>query len=128
MSSRMTIAEYRSITQGKKPEKYNNKRVTCDGILFQSIAEKDYYLHLKQLKAMKVVSYFLMQVPFLLPGGVKYRLDFLVFYTDGKVDHVDVKGSVTKEFKIKKRQVEDLYPVKINCVKKKGNYFVEMTV
>lgn len=101
--------------------KYKNKRCQHDGINFQSIAEGDYYLMLKLLVKLGNVTHFLRQVPFDLPGGVKYRLDFLVFRADGTVQYIDVKGKKTAEFKMKKKLVEALYPVVIQCMKKTGN-------
>jgi hypothetical protein len=59
-----------------------------------------------------------MQVPFHLPGGVKYVCDFMVLYKDGLIDFVDVKGFETAEFKMKKKLVESLYGVEITVIKK----------
>jgi hypothetical protein len=58
----------------------------------------------------------LRQVPCDLPGNVKYRVDFLEFYPDGSVRFVDVKGMETPSFIMKKKQVEALYPVRIETV------------
>jgi len=54
-----------------------------------------------------------MQVPIQLPGGVKYLVDFMIIYPDGKVEYIDVKGVKTSVYIIKKKQVEALYPIKI---------------
>ena len=101
--------------------KYKNKRCEIDGIKFQSLAEGNYYSMLKLL-AGKEIKYFLRQVPFDLPGGIKYRVDFQVFRNDGTTQFIDVKGVQTAEFRLKKKMVEALYPVKIVCMKKTGNY------
>ncbi len=96
-----------------KPGKYRNVPVLIDGIRFASKEEGKYYLYLKNDKN---VHHFLRQTPFHLPGGVRYYLDFLVFYGDGapfRMVHVDVKGIETPVFKIKKRQVEEIYRIKI---------------
>ncbi|MCZ5495909.1 DUF1064 domain-containing protein [Escherichia coli] len=53
-------------------------------------------------KAGRVVT-FLMQVPFHLPGGVVYKLDFMVFYDDGTIDCVDTKGVRTDVYIMKKK-------------------------
>jgi len=63
------------------------------------------------------VLFFLRQVPFHLPGNTKYVVDFVEFHADGTVHFVDVKGFETQAFRMKKRQVEDLYPVTIELVK-----------
>ncbi len=41
----------------------------------------------------------------------------MIFYADGRVRVVDVKGVETETFKLKKRQVEEIYPVEIEIVK-----------
>lgn len=94
--------------------KYGNHPTTVDGIRFDSKKEADYYKQLKIRRDAGEVSHFLMQVPIALPGNTKYVLDFLVFYTDGSdPEYVDVKGRQTETFRLKKRQVEALYPFKI---------------
>lgn len=98
------------------PSKYGNQRVRLDGITFDSKKEANYYLELKVRQRAGEVVMFLQQVPFHLPGGTKYVADFLVFLATGEVEVVDVKGAKTDVYKIKKRQVEDLYPVEISEV------------
>lgn len=97
--------------------KYRNQPVIVDGIRFDSKAEARYYSQLKIRKLAGDIKFFLRQVPFDLPGGVKYRLDFMVFENDDTVRCVDVKGTQTQMFKLKKKQVESLYPVEIELVK-----------
>ena len=86
---------------------------TVDGILFDSKKEAQYYRTLQMAKKGGAIDFFLRQVPFDLPGGVKYRLDFLVFWNDGRVTFEDVKGCRTEMYRLKKKQVESLYPVEI---------------
>jgi len=93
--------------------KYHAKPTTCDGIRFASKKEAAFYEQLKLRQKAGDVVMFLRQVPFDLPGGVKYRADFLVFYNDGSCAVIDVKGHRTSEYKAKKRMVEALYPVTI---------------
>lgn len=97
--------------------KFHAVRCQADDYNFSSKAERAYYYNLKILEKAGEVLFFLMQVPFHLPGKTKYVCDFQVFYADGTVDFVDVKGVETEVFKIKKRQVEEIYPVKISVVK-----------
>lgn len=92
-----------------KPAKRKEKR-------FDSQAEARYYDRLVIEQDNGRVDFFLRQVPFDLPGGVKYRADFMVFYSDGAVKIIDVKGVETAGFKLKKKQVEELYPVEIEIV------------
>ena len=95
------------------PSKFHAVICEADGIKFSSKKERRRYLELMALQHSGDVKYFLMQVPFRLPGNTKYLLDFLVFWADGIVTHEDVKGMKTAMFVMKKKQVEALYPVRI---------------
>lgn len=96
-----------------KKSKYKNRRVEIDGIKFDSVKEGKRYSDLKLLQKEGHVQFFLRQVAFDLPGGVRYFADFLVFWVNGKTTVEDVKGVRTQIYKLKKKQVEELYPVKI---------------
>jgi hypothetical protein len=100
-----------------KHTKYRATIVEQDGIKFASKAELRYYNKLQLLKNANEIKFFLRQVPFYLPGGVKYVVDFVVFGTDGITRFIDVKGFETPMFKAKKKMVEALYPVNIEIVK-----------
>ena len=103
------------MTRAKRKPKYNSKRVTIDGITFDSKAESRYYLNLKRWKQEGKVKDFQCQVPFELQPkfkdsqgkairDIRYVADFVVIYPDGTEDVIDVKGSrgiLTPEFKIK---------------------------
>lgn len=90
---------------------------TTNGIKFASKKEATYYGKLEMMRRVGTVSWFTRQVPFYLPGGVRYLADFLVVYSDGRLEVVDVKGMRTKEYIIKRRMVEDLFrPLKIKEV------------
>lgn len=99
----------------KKPvqHKFHAKITELDGIKFASQKEANHYALLKQLRESGVVLFFLRQVPFHLPGGVKYVCDFQEFWLDGSIRFVDVKGFETEQYKAKKRMVEAMYPIKI---------------
>lgn len=101
----------------RRPSKMRNIRTKVDGFNFDSKMEARYYGQLKLLMAAGEISYFLRQVPFHLPGNVTYRCDFVVFYPNGRVRYIDVKGHETAMFRMKKKQVEELYPVEIEVVK-----------
>ena len=96
--------------------KFKAVPTSIDGIRFASKKEASYFAFLTNQKNAGKVLFFLRQVPFHLPGGVKYVADFQVFYSDGSVQFIDVKGYQTSEFKMKKKMVEDLYPVEIVIV------------
>ena len=96
--------------------KFNAVRTEVDGIKFDSKKEAKYYGQLQLRKKSGEIVFFLRQVPFHLPGGVIYRVDFQEFLSDGTIRFTDVKGFSTPEFIMKKKMVEDLYPVEIEIV------------
>lgn len=93
--------------------KYNAIPTIVDDIRFGSKGEAKRYCELKLLKRAGEVLYFLMQVPFHLEGGIKYICDFLVFWKDGSHTVEDYKGFKTQVYKLKKKLVENQYPIKI---------------
>ncbi|EBZ0015937.1 DUF1064 domain-containing protein [Salmonella enterica subsp. enterica] len=100
-------------TRLRRAPKYGNKKTELDGFTFDSKKEAQYYTQLRLRQAAGDVVMFLRQVPFHLPGGVKYLADFVVFTASGVVEVVDVKGVRTTEYKIKKKLVEHHYPITI---------------
>ncbi|VVC76026.1 hypothetical protein AQUSIP_13270 [Aquicella siphonis] len=98
--------------------KFKAKPVVYDGQHFASKLEWQYHTRLELQKKAGEVLFFLRQVPFHLPGGVKYVTDFVVFYADGNVRFIDIKGMETAQFKAKVKMVEALYPVTIEVVKR----------
>ena len=96
--------------------KYRAIQTDVDGIKFPSKKQAQYYRELKARQKIGDVIFFLREVPFDLPGNVKYRLDFMEFLSNGSVRCVDVKGYRTQQYIMKKKQVEALYPVKIEEV------------
>jgi len=98
--------------------KFSAKKTERNGITFPSKLEARYYDLLLLLVRSGEVLFFLRQTPFHLTGGVKYVVDFQVFYSDGSVEFVDVKGVETRAFIDKKKMVEALYPVEIKVLKK----------
>ena len=100
----------------RQKHKFNAVRTEFDGIKFDSKKEAAYYEQLKIRQKIGEIIFFLRQVPFHLPGGVTYRVDFQEFHTDGSIRFVDVKGMLTKDFIMKKKMVENLYPVEIEIV------------
>ncbi|EKK7201515.1 DUF1064 domain-containing protein [Listeria innocua] len=122
--------------QASTRSKYNAKKVVIDNIKFDSKAEAAYYQQLKLLKMTgEVVSFdlqpeFVLQESFRKNGklyrAIKYKADFLVLYKDGHEELIDVKGMLTKEFRIKQKLFELRYMQSIKCVKLKGRQFVEV--
>jgi len=96
--------------------KYHAKPTQSDGIKFASKKEAKYYETLKIMQKAGIILFFLRQVPIHIGAGVRYFVDFQVFYTDGHVEFVDIKGMQTKEFILKKKLVEERYPFEIKIV------------
>ena len=108
-----------------KPNKYHAERTGH----YASKKEAAYAAELELRKKAGQVSFWLEQVPFILPGGVKHKLDFVVFVRCDSLNHrplnwswpyhvmfVEVKGRDLPMGKLKRKQVEDLYHIDIEVV------------
>ena len=93
--------------------KFRNIITEKDGIKFRSKKEAVFYESLKMAQSGGHVLFFHRQPKFDLPGGITYSADFQVFYPDGTVKYIDVKGKKTKGYIRNKKMVESLYPVEI---------------
>jgi hypothetical protein len=93
--------------------KYKNVSTTMDGRRFSSLREAAHYQDLLLAQRSGDCLFHLWQVPFHLPGGVRYVVDFVEFWKDGTTRFVDVKGYKTEVYKVKKKMVEAIYPIKI---------------
>lgn len=93
--------------------KFRSVICEADDIKFRSKKERMRYLELKALQKVGEVKYFLMQVPFRLPGNTRHLLDFLVVRTDGSIEYIEVKGRDLPMGKMKRKMVEDIYKIKI---------------
>lgn len=105
--------------------KYNAQKTEAIGRKYDSKLEASYARKLHDLKEGGLIAFWLEQVNFPLPGNVKFRLDFLEFWFNEPDDYssfdlvaTEVKGRPTKDYIIKKKQVEELYQIKINEVRK----------
>ena len=124
-----TKAGKKSIFKGSqaKPKKPRHKfgavATVNDGIRFDSQLEAKYYSLLKLQQHEGSVLFFLRQVPLHIHGpeksaNIKYVCDFQVFYSDGRVEFIDIKGFETPDFKMKKKLVEANYPIDITVLKR----------
>jgi len=87
-----------------------------DGYKFASKKEAKRYDELKLLQRANEVLFFLRQVPFHLPGGVKYLADFMIFWANGDCTVEDVKGFDIPSGKAKRKIAEQIYPIKIEVI------------
>ena len=122
----------------RRYSKYNAKKVEIDGIKFDSKAEGEYYLHLKQQVTERQILGFERQKRMLLQEGfsvegvkgkirpIFYVVDFIVTENDGTLTYVDVKGMETDVFKLKKKLFMKRYNTALLKVKKtKGGWQYE---
>ena len=93
--------------------KFRARQTEYDGIKFPSKKEAEFYLDLKMRQLSGNLLFFLRQVPFHLPGNVRYVVDFVTFDPDGTVHFIDTKGMRTESYIAKKKIVEALYPIEI---------------
>ncbi len=112
----MSVDEYRNFVKGgqRRKSKYNAKRSTVNDISFDSQHEADRYGELKLLEKAGEITALMLQVPFRLPGPVYYYADF-VYYDVKKKDWIteDAKGVRTDVYKLKAKQVLDIYGIEI---------------
>ncbi|UBH16387.1 DUF1064 domain-containing protein [Macrococcus armenti] len=100
----------------QKKSKYNAKKVEFDGIVFDSVAERDFYITLLKLKRDGEVLSIVTQPKFEIieaVGDMKakhYIADFTVTYADGHIFVFDVKGMATTEAKLKRQLFAVKYP------------------
>lgn len=119
----ITVDEFKALQKSKaKSHKFGAVRCRRGEVKFPSKLERSYYDHLVLLQKAKEIDFFLRQVPLYLPGNIRYVVDFVVFKThaiDGlQIEFIDVKGKPTATYKMKKKMVEEMYPIKIIEVKK----------
>lgn len=121
-----------------RASKYDNVPTEVDGIKFQSKLEAKYYVELELRRKAGDVLYFLRQVPFHLPGGVIYRVDFQIvkpipvkkgagiyLAADAHpvhIEYVDCKGFDKRESISKIKIVQAIYGVKVELVRKVKNH------
>lgn len=102
-----------------KRNKYGNRRVEVDGIRFDSQKEARYYEELMLRYRAGDLKLVLLQVPFILPGPVKYYADFLTIDNDGRFEVIDVKSEATRKNRVyinKKKQMKAVWGIEIKEV------------
>ena len=106
--------------------KYHNVKTTLNGIKFDSIKERNYYIKLKMLEKTGQISDLRLQVPYILIETfklenktfrqMKYVADFVYKDITGKYHVVDAKGFRTKEYELKKKLMAWKYGIIIEEV------------
>ena len=103
-----------------KVNKYHNRKTVIDGITFDSKKEADYYCELRIRRMAREITGFERQVPFVIlepfkykgkrVQGIKYTADFVVTYSDGRQEVIDVKGMRTRDYIMRKKLLLSKYP------------------
>lgn len=102
-----------------KRNKYGNRRAEVDGIGFDSQKEARYYEELMLRYRAGDLKLVLLQVPFILPGPVRYYADFLTIDNDGRFEVIDVKSEATRKNRVyinKKKQMKAVWGIEIKEV------------
>ena len=120
MNARMSVSEFKALqSNGAKPNKYRNVKTVVDGITFDSRVEAARYDTLVLLRKAGAILWFICQPTFHLPGGIRYRADFLIVWNDNGIKRVsveDVKGAKTRVSINKMKTVEALYGIKVDII------------
>ena len=99
-----------------KRSKYGNRRTEADGMKFDSQHEADVYRQLTLAARGGEYCAVLRQVPFQLPGGIKYIADFVTLELDRSYTVWDAKSAATakdKVYRIKKRLMKECLGIEI---------------
>lgn len=132
MGLRMTEEEYKAFQMRRKQgniqpaampppppkrTKYGNRRIEVDGFKFDSIHEADVYRELMIRVKAGELKCVLRQVPFDLPGGIRYFADFVAIGPDMRIEGVyDAKSEATKKNRVyinKKKQMKACWGIDI---------------
>ncbi len=99
-----------------KKSKYGNTRVEIDGKKFDSKHEAEIYTQLQMMLRAGEIKAVIRQVPFDLPGGIRYYADFGVIYPDNRVEFWDAKSPATAKNRVyinKKKQMRSEWGIEI---------------
>jgi len=100
--------------------KYGSKKITVDGITFDSIDEFKYYEYLRKRKAKGEILNFELQPTYTLiekfkkygktHRAITYTPDFLIYHLDGSLELIDVKGFSTQQGELRRKLFDSLFP------------------
>ena len=110
------LVNTKPLTVEGKPSKYHSTRTEYNGEWYHSKKEAEEAKKLQLLQRQGEIKGFISQVPIKLPGHIVHRVDFLIFNNDCTVTLREVKGQDTPLGKMKRKQVEELYKIKIEVV------------
>ena len=115
--SNHTTGYYEVPEEPKKRQKYGNRRVEIGGMKFDSQHEANVYMELMLRVRAGELKCVLRQVPFDLPGGIRYIADFVAILPDMRIEGVyDAKSEATKKNRVyinKRKQMKACLGIEI---------------
>lgn len=113
-TERLTAKQARTLISRAKPSKYRNRRVTVDGIKFDSVREAKRWQELAHLQRAGVINGLKRQVrvPLIVNDVLvcTYVADFTYTSENGQKVYEDAKGYSTREYKTKAKLFAALHP------------------
>lgn len=122
------MARIRWRLKGSQANKYNAQKTRVDGHLFDSKMEAEYYEILKsQTMIGGQIQHIDVHPVMTLPGGIRYKPDFMIYWVTSEIEVIDVKGVMTKDFKIKRKLFDETHPLApLVVVQKRGGEWREI--
>lgn len=110
--------------QFRTGNKYGAIKKTVDGILFDSTAEANFYVTLKEKKEKGSIKEIELQPKcYLTRAKILYKPDFKVTFPDGSQAYIDIKGFATPVFNLKKKLWKEYGPGVLKVVEYKRGAF-----
>lgn len=100
-------------------QKYGNRRVEIDGKRFDSKHEADVYQELMLGYRAGEIRVVIRQVPFDLPGGIRYIADFCTVDSEGRFEVLDAKSEATRKNRVyinKRKQMMSEWGIEVREV------------
>lgn len=126
--SKQTLNKLLNNSIDAKQNKYKNKKVIYDGMKFDSVKEKSWYIKFKLMEQAGEIHNLQRQVPFCLIEvfkleektyrATKYVADFVYRDKEDKLHVIDVKSPATKTqvYQLKKKLMAYKYGIEIEEV------------
>lgn len=118
----VNIEKYLGKLQSKR-SKYGNKKTEYNGRIYDSTKEANYAMSLDWRKKSGEIKNWMPQLKYSIEVNnihiCDYYLDFWVQYPGDRIEYIDIKGgnaTRTAVFEIKKKLVEAIYKIKIQCI------------
>ena len=108
------------ILRFSKRHKYNAQKTKVDNFTFDSKMEADYYKMLKLKMRLTVIKHIDVH-PIVTIEGIRWKIDFIIYYPNGKIEAIDIKGFQTAQFKDRRKLFDILHPLApLKIITRKG--------